>query len=292
MTSQRLPPAEWFPAGIAGVTSRRVSLADGRALRVVEAGPPDGPPVLLVHGWAVTAYLWRHNVRPLAAAGYRVIAPDLPGHGLSDAPSAPGSYTLEAFTRAVLGLMDALGIARAPLVGQSMAGKVVLRAALDAPHRVERLILFGPVGFGLIPPWHALAPMLPTLRADLLASHVPRAVVEFVQRRVYGKLGWFTARDVDEYWAPTQFPHVVRAQLQMLQEFAWAPWDEATLRGLATRTRVIFGTRDRTVRPVHAERLTRALPDGALSWISDGGHVVMEEVPDRINAMLLAELGG
>lgn len=288
--STRLPPAEWFPAGVDGIAVRRLRLASGPEIRVLEAGPADGPPVLLVHGWAVSAYLWRHNIRPLAAAGYRVIAPDLPGHGLSDAPSAAGSYTVEAFARYVLETLDACGVERAAVAGQSMGGKVVVRAAVDAPERVSQLLLYGAVGFGLIPPWQALSPLIPTLPGEWIAKLIPREVIAFVQHRVYGKLGFFTERDVDEYWALTQFPAVVRAQFQMLQEFQWGLWDEATLRRLRTPTHVIFGTRDRTVRPSNAEALVRALPQGRISWIADGGHVVMEEVPVQVNAQMIEDL--
>jgi len=286
----RLPPAEWFPAGVDGIHARTVPLASGPRVRVLEAGPADGPPVLLVHGWAVSAYLWRHNILPLARAGYRVLAPDLPGHGLSDAPSAPGSYTLDAFARYVLETLDACGVARAAVAGQSMGGKVVVHAALQAPTRVSQLMLYGAVGFGLIPPWQALSPLLPTLPGEWIAKLIPREVIAFVQHRVYGKLGFFTERDVDEYWAPTQFPAVVRAQFQMLQEFQWGLWDEATVRRLRVPTHVIFGTRDRTVRPRNAELLARMLPEGRLTWIPDGGHVVMEEVPSRVNAQMLEDL--
>ncbi|MBA3853534.1 MAG: hypothetical protein C0503_03905 [Gemmatimonas sp.] len=288
--STRLPPAEWFPAGVSGIAVRRMRLASGVELRVLEAGPADGPPVLLVHGWAVSAYLWRHNILPLAAAGYRVLALDLPGHGLSDAPTAKGSYTVAAFARAVLETMDACGVQRAAVAGQSMGGKVVVRAALDAPERVSQLMLYGAVGFGLIPPWQGLSPLLPPLPGELIAKFIPREVIAFVQHRVYGKLGFFTERDVDEYWAPTQFPAVVRAQFQMLQEFEWGLWDEATLRRLHIPTHVIFGTRDRTVRPRNAEALAGLLPNGRITWIPDGGHVVMEEVPQRVNAQMLDDL--
>ncbi|MEX2181494.1 MAG: alpha/beta hydrolase [Gemmatimonadaceae bacterium] len=288
--ANRLPIDEWFPAGVPGIRVRRVRDADGLTLRVLEAGPAAGPPVLLLHGWAVTAYLWRHNILALAAAGHRVVAPDLHGHGLSDAPAAPGSYRLEAFVRSVLGLMDALALPRAAIVAQSMAAKVAVQLAFDAPARVSRLVLFGAVGFGLVPPWRALAPLLPAPPGDLPSKLVPRQLVAFVQRRVYGKLGWFTERDVDEYWAPTQFPAVVRAALQMLREFPWSLWEAAPLARLTTPTHLIFGTRDRTVRPGQAKRLAAALPHGRLTWIVDGGHVVMEEVPDRVNAMLLADL--
>jgi epoxide hydrolase 4 len=288
--SGRLPPEQWFPAGVEGIRVRRETLASGVSVRILEAGPANGPAVLLVHGWAVTAYLWRHNILPLAAAGYRVLALDLPGHGLSDAPSAPGSYTLERFARYVIETLDVCGVERAAVAGQSMGGKVVVRAALDAPHRISQLMLFGAVGFGLIPPWQGISPLLPTLPGELIAKFIPREVVAFVQHRVYGKLGFFTERDVDEYWAPTQFPAAVRAQFQMLQEFHWGLWDEPTLRRLTTATHVIFGTRDRTVRPRNAEALTKALPDGRITWIHDGGHVVMEEAPARINEMMLSDL--
>lgn len=290
--SGRLPPEQWFPAGVAGVRVRRETLASGVGVRILEAGPADGPAVLLVHGWAVSAYLWRHNILPLAEAGYRVLALDLPGHGLSDAPATPGAYTLDRFSRYVIETLDACDVERAAVAGQSMGGKVVVRAALDAPERITQLMLYGAVGFGLIPPWQALSPLLPTPPGALIAKFIPREVIAFVQHRVYGKLGWFTERDVDEYWAPTQFPAVVRAQFQMLQEFHWGLWDEATLKRLHTKTHVIFGTRDRTVRPRSAEALAKQLPNGRLTWIDDGGHVVMEEAPQRINQMLLSDLSG
>lgn len=288
--TDRLPPSEWFPAGVADIAVRRVALASGPGLRLLEAGPADGPAVLLLHGWAVSAYLWRHNIRPLAAAGFRVLAPDLPGHGLSDAPEESGAYTLSRMSRYVRDLLDALSLDAVAIAAQSMGGKVAVQVALEEPARVRRLSLFGPVGFGMIPPWQMLSPVMPTPPGELLSLFIPRRLIGFVQHRVYGKLGWFSERDIDEYWAPTQFPAVVRAQFRMLKEFPWGLWDEATLSRLHAPTHVVFGTRDRTVRPRHAERVVAALPAGRLTWIEDGGHVVMEEAPERINALLLEDL--
>lgn len=267
-----------------------MTLVGGLGLRVLEAGPSDGPPLLLLHGWAISAYLWRHNFAALAGAGYRVHAPDLPGHGLSDAPLAKGSYTLEALTDDLGALLDALELERAAVVAQSMGGRIALELARR--HRVTRLALFGPVGFGEVSQAREIAPFLPKIPGALAAMLVPREIVEIVQRRVYGKIGWFTDRDVDEYWAPTQFPAVVQATVQMLREFDWELVAPETLAGITTPTLVVFGTLDGTVRPTNVEQLVKALPHGRLEWIEGGGHVVMEEGPDRVNELLLEFLQG
>ena len=173
-----------------------------------------------------------------------------------------------------------------------MAGRIAVELARRAAGRVTRLVLFGPVGFGDISPARAYVPFVPPLPDALLANLIPRHLVDVIQRRVYGKLGWFTERDIDEYWAPTQFAPVVAAQLQMLREFEWEPHEARALAEFATPTLVVFGTRDRTVRPVHAARLVAAMPHARLQWIAEGGHTVMEEVPNEVNTMLVAFLGG
>ncbi|MDA1080137.1 MAG: alpha/beta hydrolase [Gemmatimonadetes bacterium] len=284
----RLHPDEWFPAAWPGMSARRVALADGTAMRVVEAGPADGKPVLLLHGWAVSAYLWRHTLAGLAAAGYRAYAPDLPGHGLSDAPSEKGAYTLGSLSQRCVLLLDALGLDQPMILAQSMGGRVA--TVLAARGRAERLVLFGPVGFGNVSPATAYAPFLPELPeafGDFATAIVTRQMIEVVQRRVHGKLGWFTDRDVDEYWAPTQFPAIVRAQVQMLREFSWDPLTPAELAAIEVRTLVVFGTDDRTVRPLRTAELVSQLPRGRLEWVEGGGHVLMEEVPELVNTALV-----
>jgi pimeloyl-ACP methyl ester carboxylesterase len=246
--------------------------------------------VLLVHGWAVTAYLWRHNIGALALAGHHVFACDLPGHGLSDAPQEQGSYELATQARRLTMLLDALGLERPSVVAQSMGGRVSFEVAMTG--RVARLALFGSVGFGDVRSTRQLIPFLPDIRGELLSLFFPRRAVELVQRRVWGKLGWFTERDIDEYWAPSQFPDVLRAQLQMLREFAWETIDPAVLARCEVPTLVVFGTNDRTVRPDPTAALVAALPQGRLEMIEGGGHVVMEEIPDRINPLLIEFLAG
>ena len=266
-----------------------VRLSNGLNQRVLVAGPPDAPPVVMLHGWAVSAYLWRHNILPLATAGYRVYAPDLPGHGLSDVPAGAGAFTIDRSAERLAMLLDALGAPRAALVAQSMGARIAIELARRESARVTSLVLFGPVGFGDLPPQKAFAPFVPVLPGTLPSLLVTRRAVEAVQRRVHGKLkgGWFTDRDVDEYWAPSQFPDVVRAQLQMLREFSWEPLTRDELTAVSMPTLVVFGTLDRTVRPAHASELVALLPSGRLEWVEGGGHVVMEEVPEHVNGLLV-----
>jgi pimeloyl-ACP methyl ester carboxylesterase len=282
----RLPPARWYPAGVAGIVTRFVTLPDGTRLRLCEAGPADGPPLLLLHGWGATVYLWNRNILDLAASGIRVIVPDLPGHGLSDAPDGAGEYTLDRFVARVIALLDHLGVPRATVAGQSMAGKVALAIARDHPARVSSVMLFGAVGFGYPPPWRAWAPHFPIPASGIASRLVPRWSVALVQRRVRGRLQRATREDIDMVWAPSQFPAIVRAQMRMAIEFDWDRWTAEELRRITTPVHVVFGSRDRTVRPIGAEPLAAALPSGRFTWIPEGGHVVMEEDPERITTML------
>lgn len=283
---RRLPPDTWFPVGVQGISARRVALPDGVVLRVCEAGPPAGPPLVLLHGWGATARLWRHNILPLAARGARLVVPDLPGHGRSDAPDGAGEYTLARFVGRLAALLDLLGIPRAAIGAQSMAAKVALRLALDRPDRVGALALFGAVGFGRVPPWRALAPFAPVPPRWLAPHLVPRWAVALVQRRVHGRIVRPTPADVDAVWAPSRSADIVRAQLRMAVEFDWTEWRREQLAQARMPVHVVFGTRDRTVRARSLEERVAALPAGRLTRITDGGHVVMEEAPGEVNTML------
>lgn len=117
---------------------------DGVRIHYQEAGDEDAPTIILIHGFISSNLIWSNTLRPLANAGFRVIAPDLPGYGYSDKPAA-ASYTIEEQARAVKRLMDRLGIGHATIVGASYGGAIAATLALDNPERVEKLILVGAV---------------------------------------------------------------------------------------------------------------------------------------------------
>src|SRR5882672_10349036 len=117
---------------------------NGVRIHFQEAGDENAPPMILIHGFISSNLVWNEVFLPLANAGFRVIAPDLPGSGYSDKPS-DGRYTIDAQAYAVLGLMDRLGIDQATIVGASYGGAIAATIALDYSERVAKLILVGAV---------------------------------------------------------------------------------------------------------------------------------------------------
>lgn len=112
--------------------------------RIFTAGDA-GPPLLLLHGLTSRADRWRHNVDVLAAAGYRVFAPDLPGHGFAT-KSADFDHSVPGYRDFVLGLLDQIGSEPAVLIGTSLGGHIVGSAAAARPERVRALVMIGSLG--------------------------------------------------------------------------------------------------------------------------------------------------
>jgi 2-hydroxy-6-oxonona-2,4-dienedioate hydrolase len=224
----------------------------------------------------------------LAAAGHRVYAIDLPGHGLSDRPNAPGSYSLASMTRHLAAVFDAIGIDAAQVIAQSMGGRIALQYAHEHLPRVRSLTLLGSVGFGELPKIVHFARLLPVPSPRL----VRRWMIAFGEEFVYGRRARVDQSFIDAYWAPTQFPDFLSAARQSLIEFDWAPVRREFLSGVSMPALVIFGTRDRTVTPVHAASLVPAMPHGRLYWVRDAGHVVNEEAYDEVNPVLLEFIRG
>ena len=116
--------------------SRRTVEANGIHLHIAEQG--EGPAVLLCHGFPESWYSWRHQLTALAAAGFHAIAPDMRGYGRSDRPEAIEQYTLLHLVGDMVGLLDALGIEQAAIVGHDWGAPVAWHAAFVASRPLPR----------------------------------------------------------------------------------------------------------------------------------------------------------
>ena len=112
--------------------------ANGLSFPVFEQG--SGPPVLLLHGFPDSRFLWRHQIGPLLDAGFRVVAPDLRGFGDAPRPEAVEEYRLPLIARDVVGILDALNIQQARVVGHDWGSALAWYLAAVHADRVERLV--------------------------------------------------------------------------------------------------------------------------------------------------------
>ena len=140
--------------------TRRDVAANGITLHIAEAGA--GPLVLLCHGWPELGYSWRHQMAPLAAAGYHVVAPDMRGYGGSSAPQAIEDYAITDLVGDMVALVAALGETRAAVIGHDWGAMVAWSCALMRPD------LFRAVAALSVPfrARHPATPPLQLLRAD------------------------------------------------------------------------------------------------------------------------------
>jgi len=279
-----LSPSEMYPAGVPDVRVRTVSLRSGIRMRVAERGPSNGPRLVMLHGWGGSVYMWRHALSRFPELGFRTVAVDLRGFGLSDKPLESNSYSLKSYFADLDALLDDLGGEPFVLAGQSMGGGIALRYAIAHPSRVTKLALVNPTGLSRVPfvQWLRFAP---SMLLDAVGPHlVRRWGVEWILKRLaYGDGSLVTGRDVDEYWAPTQLAGFVHAAHASVAEFDWSILSDAEAQALSVDTLVLLGERDRLLRtsPEQALRLRNARVERV-----PGGHCANEEHPDVVYGAL------
>jgi len=275
-----------FPAGRPDLRTRYLELASGVRVRAVESGNISDPTIVLVPGWGCSAYIFRENFAALASAGFHPVAVDLKGHGLSDKPLAPGEYRLEAMRTHIGDIIDALEVDHVMLAGLSMGSALAAHYAFLEPRRVQGLVMVSPVGFSGLPGLSLLRMVTPAPLSPIAPRIASRSLVRALLRTVNGELRRMTERDVDEYWAPTQFPDFTRAMRQLLHEFNWrAPFVPLPVPAL-----LITGTHDRLMLSRHAESYTRIMPLLEHTVVQDAGHVVYDEAAPIVNATLISFL--
>jgi pimeloyl-ACP methyl ester carboxylesterase len=258
-------------------------------LWVVECGA--GEPLLLIYGNADVVYTWHRNFRPLAEAGFRVIAYDYPGCGGSALPNG-FCFGVDDLAALTLALLDALGIERVHLVGHSMGGGVGLRLAVHHAGRLHRVVLVAPVCY------HALyRPFIYFFRWPLfcsLAQHVagPWMVGQTLVRE-YADTTLLTHQVQEQYRLACRRPEFIEATIAQLRDF----WNDAfaeTARRygeIAVPLHLIWGGRDATVSPRFGRRL--AVDTGAgLTVISGAGHLAHQARSEVFNEAAIKFLRG
>lgn len=241
------------------------------------------PTFILLHGFGASVFSWREVTQDLAKYG-TVIAYDRPAFGLTERPlewEGENPYSQDSQVELVIGLMDALGIEKATLVGNSAGGTISMLTALKYPERVESLILVDPAVYagGGAPAW--IRPLLGTPQFDhlgpLLARQLQAQGTEFI------KTAWHDPSKITpEIFAGYQLP----LQVNDWDKALWQLTLSSRESGLAERVKdfnlpilVITGDDDRIVPTEQSLRLAEELPNAKLAVIAQCGHVPHEECP-------------
>lgn len=275
--------------GEGGLRFRWIRTTRGN-LSVCEAG--SGPVVLAVHGLGGTKASFLPTVAALAAS-HRVVAVDLPGFGDSDKPIR-GSYDPAFFTDAMVALLDALGVDRADVIGNSMGGRVALEMGLTARDRVRRLVLLAPsLAWLKNRPWAApLRLVAPQLG---LIQPAPRPVVERIVRYVVpGADNHWTTAGIDEflraYLTPRGRAAFYASARNIYLENPHGPkgfWTR--LPELGPESLFVWGRRDPLVPITFARHVRAALPEARHLELRCG-HVPQLEAPGETHRAILGFL--
>lgn len=244
----------------------------------------DGPPVLLIHGSGpgVTAYAnWRLTM-PALATQFRVIAPDMAGFGETERPSGY-AYSMDNWVDHALGLLDALGVERAHVIGNSFGGALALALAIRAPERVGRLVLMGAAGTrftlteGLDAVW-GYTPSIANMRGLLDIFAFDRTLVndELAKLRYDASV----RPGYQEAFA-NMFPAPRQRWVDALAS------DDAKLRALPHDTLIVHGREDRVIPLDSSMKLLALLPNAQLHVFGRCGHWTQIEHAARFNRLVI-----
>ena len=291
-----------------GPWTHREVTANGIRFHLAEAGPADGPLVVLLHGFPEFWWSWRHQLVALGEAGYRVVAPDLRGYGASDKP--PRGYDAYTLSSDVAGMVRALGARDATVVGHDWGGVLAWTVATLHPRVVSRLAVLG------MPHPLRLREALLRDRRQLRASsyigffQLPRAPESRLTRADGAYVG-----DLLRRWGGPGFPDAetearCREALQVpgvahcsLEWYRWAVRSRTRPSGLRFLRLLERGVQVPTLQ-VHGALDTCLLPEtahGSGAWVHapyelqllDGvGHFPHEEAPELVSASLVAHAQG
>ena len=292
-TSREIPFAE-LRADYALPTSANFAAATGVSVHYTDEGPRSARAIILVHGFAASAYAW-HPWAERLNRDYRVIAIDLPGHGLTETP--PGyQATLEGNAELVDALAAKLGVTHFVLAGNSMGGAVSLGYAMTHPDKLDGLVLVDAAGW----PGDDGNRGGPPAFVGLFNNGFGRFLIKLIDPHLFATGGLKSAY-VDETLVTDslvdRYVNFAMAEghrdvLLTQRSQASPPWTPDSFRKIDVPTLVMVGEKDALIPPDDAHAIASAIPGAYLVTYPEGGHLPMEQLPDETVRHLRAFIGG
>ena len=257
-----------------------MSVRHAAGLAYREAGPQDGPAVVLLHGYPNSSYLFRDVLPRLADAGWRAVAPDLPGYGDSP-PDPPGTW--ERHIEALERFRTELGLERVALVVHDWGGLVGLRWACDHPDAVSALVI-SDTGFFSDGKWHGLAKAMRTegQGEELMAGMTHDGFAAVMRQSSPSMPG----DAIEEYWKCFADEDRRRGQLELYRSGDFeklAPY-EGRLEALGVPALVLWAQDDPFAPLAGARRFHERIPGAELVVLEGTGHFLFEDDRERPGA--------
>jgi pimeloyl-ACP methyl ester carboxylesterase len=275
-----------------GIEHHRVS-ANGQSFYCVTAGPRQGRPVLLLHGFPEMSYGWRHQIPALAAAGLFVIAPDQRGYGHSSKPHRLRDYRVDALADDVVALARHFGRRRFAVVGHDWGGIVAWRLAGRVASPVDRLAILNAPRLEAMAPYAARHPLQLLMSSYVAAFQVPQLSEMALGAAGHALLrmaltassrpGTFSQEELDVYRQAWSLPGALTS---MLAWYRALRFDAGAGPRLSVPTLVLWGDRDTALQPGLAEASAAACDCVEVRHFTDAGHWLHHEHPGRINRAL------
>jgi pimeloyl-ACP methyl ester carboxylesterase len=275
----------------------KLTPTNGITLHAVTAGPEDGPLVLLLHGFPEFWYGWRRQIPALAAAGFRVLAPDQRGYNLSDKPRDLAAYRLDELAADVLGLIDDAGRDRAYVVGHDWGAMVAWWLALVAPQRVARLAILN-VPHPYVARRHLISDpeqqmrslyagffQLPWLPEAALSAGDWQATEQAMRNSSLP--GTFSEADMAEYRRAWAMPGAMTTMLNWYRASLQRPMADWPEPRVVVPTTIIWGLKDFALRGEMAAESAAECDEVELIELPDNTHWVQHEAPELVNETLI-----
>ena len=273
----------------------------GLDLHVVEAGRPGDPLLILLHGFPEFWWAWRHQITPLAEAGYHVVVPDMRGYNTSDKPQEVSAYTLDILAADVVALASVCGAGRFHLVGHDWGAVIGWWVAAQYPHRLNRVVVMDgphPDVWGRQALKHPTQGLRSTYVAFFQLPWVPEATLgsfnfKGLRAMMTASAGsdTFEPGALDRYAQAWAHPGSLTAMLNYYRTSRERPTGSEPAR-LAPPTLILWAGEDRFLERHVAEAGLALCDDGRLEIVGGATHWLHLEQPERINRRIVGFLAG
>lgn len=271
-------------------------------LHVAFAGPEDGEPVILLHGFPEFWHGWKNQIPALAEQGFRVIAPDQRGYNLSDKPAGVAAYHIDILAQDIIGLMDGLGYEQVNLAGHDWGAAVAWIVAENYPQRLKRLMILNvphPRVMArafrtgnlrqLLKSWYMFYFQIPALPEKMLAANDYNAIIRGMLG--IGIKGSFKREDFDAYKQAWKQPGALTAMLNWYRAAVRVAGKAANTSPHAPRitvpTLMLWGEKDGALGKELAPASMELCDQGELIYFPEASHWIQHDEPAAVSQQMI-----